>query len=378
MKPRIFISSTFYDLKFIREDISSFVKAHDFEPIMFEDGDIGYTPGKELDKSCYETMKNADMVLLIIGGEYGSAATGENIDNFKEYISVTRNEFRAAVDAGIPMFVFVDSNVYTEYGIYEINCDAIENKKIEIEFKATKSVNVFRFIKEIRSLCDKPIQEFRRSTEIKSFLGKQWSDMFKNYLIILKENKENTIIRNSVADINVLIEKMNIMLDAVGKKIIGDNDIKQYDDIIAKQNDLEAERLCKMIANGITIKINEEQNIDNNVEALINAFKDLNVYGQEEKDDLELKDTDFFLKFENNLEKYNLGAIAAKYRFIISIENITAALHNSEIENAVKEKIKSSKYYEQIFVFEDHTNQTKYENQISRRKELLKKRVSKV
>ena len=46
MKPRIFISSTFYDLKYVREDISNFVKAHDFEPIMFEDGDIGYTPAR--------------------------------------------------------------------------------------------------------------------------------------------------------------------------------------------------------------------------------------------------------------------------------------------------------------------------------------------
>ena len=48
MKPRIFVSSTFYDLQYIREDLSNFIKAHDFDPIMFEDGDIGYTPGKPL------------------------------------------------------------------------------------------------------------------------------------------------------------------------------------------------------------------------------------------------------------------------------------------------------------------------------------------
>ena len=53
MKPRIFVSSTFYDLKYVREDLSNFIKAHDFEPIMFEDGDIGYTPGQALDGACY-------------------------------------------------------------------------------------------------------------------------------------------------------------------------------------------------------------------------------------------------------------------------------------------------------------------------------------
>ena len=69
MKPRIFVSSTFYDLKYIREDLSNFIKAHDFEPIMFEDGDIGYTPGRPLDESCYETMRSTDIVILIIGGK---------------------------------------------------------------------------------------------------------------------------------------------------------------------------------------------------------------------------------------------------------------------------------------------------------------------
>ncbi len=46
MKPRIFISSTFYDLKYIREDIANFVRSYGYEPILFEDGDIGYTPEK--------------------------------------------------------------------------------------------------------------------------------------------------------------------------------------------------------------------------------------------------------------------------------------------------------------------------------------------
>ena len=173
MKPRIFISSTFYDLKYMREDISNFVKAHDFDPIMFEDGDIGYTPGKNLDESCYETMKSADMVVLIIGGNYGSPATGENNDSFKEYLSVTRKEFKTAADEGIPIYVFVDSDVYVEYGIYESNIKNIEEQKVPISFKMTKDINVFRFIKEIHSLGKIAITAFRKSSDIKDFLSKQ-------------------------------------------------------------------------------------------------------------------------------------------------------------------------------------------------------------
>ena len=29
MKPRVFVSSTFYDLKYIREDLANFIQAHD-------------------------------------------------------------------------------------------------------------------------------------------------------------------------------------------------------------------------------------------------------------------------------------------------------------------------------------------------------------
>ena len=91
MKPRIFIGSTFYDLKYIREDLANFIRSYGYEPVLFEDGDIGYTPGKTLDSLCYESMRNSDMVILIIGGEYESAASGEKKDEFMEYMGYKAN-----------------------------------------------------------------------------------------------------------------------------------------------------------------------------------------------------------------------------------------------------------------------------------------------
>lgn len=67
MKPRIFVSSTFYDLKYIREELENYIKAHDFEPILFENGDVGYTPNMSLDESCYRAISISDMAILIIG-----------------------------------------------------------------------------------------------------------------------------------------------------------------------------------------------------------------------------------------------------------------------------------------------------------------------
>lgn len=233
MKPRIFISSTFYDLKYIREDLANFVRSYGYEPILFEDGDIGYTPGKTLDSSCYESMRNSDMVILIIGGEYGSAASGEKKDEFKECMSVTRNEFRTAVESGIPIFVMIDKKVMAEYGVYEANYNAIEKENMKMTFPTTKNVNVFRFIKEIKGIVTLPIQEFERSSDIKGFISKQWADMFKNYLSSLRNEKENRKIESSVNEMKALIQKMDIMLDNVGKNVLSNSE--EYKTVIDEQ-----------------------------------------------------------------------------------------------------------------------------------------------
>lgn len=256
MKPRIFVSSTFYDLKYVREDLSNFIKAHDFEPIMFENGDIGYTPGQALDGACYETMYSADMVLLIIGGNYGSPAEGEVKDEFKEYISITRNEFKNAVNEGIPIYVFIDSKVYVEYEIYEANYEEIERGEIKINFKNVKNINVFRFIKEIKNLGNLPITEFDKIIQIKDFLSKQWSDMFKKYLAILKDNKNDENIKSTVEDMNLLVRKMNLMLESMGKKILTENNSDEYDKVVASQRVIQ---MCNEINEGFTIQYDEER-----------------------------------------------------------------------------------------------------------------------
>lgn len=255
MKPRIFISSTFYDLKYIREDLSNFVSSYNYEPILFEDGDIGYTPGKALDTSCYEAMKNTDMVILIVGGEYGSAASGESKEGFNEYISVTRNEFRTAVTSGVPVFAMIDRKVMAEFRVYEANIDAIEKKRQTINFAATKNINVFRFIKEIRSIVNIPIQEFDRAEEIKQFISKQWADMFKSYLDLLKSSLENQRIENSVDQMKHLIKKMDIMLDSVGKNVLTQGNSSEYEDVVNRQDIVS---FCDLITTYIQFHIRKE------------------------------------------------------------------------------------------------------------------------
>lgn len=274
MKPRIFISSTFYDLKYIREDLSNFIKAHDFEPILFEDGDIGYTPFTTLDDSCYKAIESADMALLIVGGSYGSPASGEKPSDFEEFISVTRREFQKGVENGVPFYVFIDRNVYAEYGIYDLNSKDIDSGACNIQFKATKNINVFRFIKEIYNIKQISVTEFNKSSDIKDFLSKQWSDMFKSYLSSMKEQKEIEQVQDSISHMNVLIEKMDKILDAVGKEVLKDSKA-EYKQIIEENAKAEAKAICLLLSK--VIKLETFKNIDrrDNVAILLKALEKL-------------------------------------------------------------------------------------------------------
>lgn len=316
MKPRIFISSTFYDLKYIREDLANFVRSYGYEPVLFEDGDIGYTPGKNLDTSCYDSMRNSDMVILIIGGEYGSAASGEKKDEFKEYMSVTRNEFRTAVEFGIPIFVMIDKKVMAEYGVYEANYDDIEKENRIMVFPTTKSINVFRFIKEIKGIVTLPIQEFEKSSDIKSFVNKQWADMFKNYLSSLRNEKENRKIENSVNEMKTLIQKMNIMLDSVGKNVLSKENPEEYKNVINHQ---ENYMFCDAFVEAFNFREKEIKNLYDDREDLIvnllNCIKEIKrkeIYEDRDFWDGGFWDIEKRKKLLIILSNYNIPPVAIK------------------------------------------------------------------
>lgn len=312
MKPRIFVSSTFYDLKYVREELSNFVKAHDFEPVMFEDGDIGYYPDQNLDESCYDAMRTADMVILIIGGNYGSRASDQENDDFDEYISITRKEFKTAVNSNIPVFAFVDSKVNAEYDIYDMNIKNIENNKGYIKFKSTKDINVFRFIKEIYSIKNISITSFSKINEIKDFLSKQWSDMFKTYLQNLKNEKQIAEIQSALEDMQMIVKKIDLMIGVVGKKVFEDEP-KEYDKIILMQQDIESEKICREIIDNITfIALDENKKVSKKeISELLKLYVDFSERQYIEKNKI---NKDSFILDEINEHAKIIGFVVGYYR----------------------------------------------------------------
>ena len=73
-RPRVFISSTYYDLKHLRSSLDNFVESLGFDAILSEKGKIAYTPDLPLDESCYREVGTADIFVLIIGGRGPSSS----------------------------------------------------------------------------------------------------------------------------------------------------------------------------------------------------------------------------------------------------------------------------------------------------------------
>lgn len=238
MKPRVFVSSTYYDLKHLRERIERFIERYSYEAVLFESNNVIFEHDKPMDTSCYNEVKLCHMMVLIIGGRYGSSVPGENISEkksvYNEYVSITRREYETALKMKMPIFIFIDKNVYAEYQTFKSNSTFFENTKAleesQFKFAHADDINVFKFINAIR---EKAIKTFDKAEDIENYLNSQLSGMVYLYLQNLQDKSKEEKVLDSVAELQSISKQMNEMLTAVGKNLIGDD---KYQDVIFHQN----------------------------------------------------------------------------------------------------------------------------------------------
>ena len=61
-RPRVFVSSSYYDMKHVRSSLDNFIESLGFESVLSEKGDIAYSPDVPLDESCYREASSADIL----------------------------------------------------------------------------------------------------------------------------------------------------------------------------------------------------------------------------------------------------------------------------------------------------------------------------
>ena len=201
-RPRIFISSTFYDLKQIRAELDMFIESLGYEPIRNEEGDIPYGKDEALEEYCYKEIKNVDILVSIIGGRFGSTSK-------KNELSISQLELSTALKEGKQVYIFIEKNVLAEYETYLLN----KNKE-DITYKYIDNIKIYKFIEEIKSLsANNNIKGFEMASDINKYLKEQFAGLFQRFLgeqIRLKEISLITSLEKTSETLNKLVNFLSL------------------------------------------------------------------------------------------------------------------------------------------------------------------------
>lgn len=220
-RPRVFISSTHSDLRHHRAALRNFLESLAFEPIISETGSIAYHPNQALDESCYRAVEDVDIFVLMIGRNYGSPASKEGkLDRSNangEYQSITRGEYRAAVELKKPIFVLIDLAVLHEYDTYQ------KNRGKEIAFAHVESPNVFQFVEEVYSTH--PAQPYSNFDDISEWLREQFAGLFRDYLRQRSNSWKLDALTQQVGELRAVADTLKNFSQTIVKNVAkpGDN-----------------------------------------------------------------------------------------------------------------------------------------------------------
>ena len=199
-RPRIFVSSTFYDLKQIRADLERFIKALGYDPVLNERGLIPYLKEDALEESCYREIATVDIMVAVVGGRFGSSSL------HKPY-SVSQQEIKTALENGKPVFIFIQRDVYAEYETYKQNKD-----NATIQYAAVSDRKVFLFLDELNALPNNnPIASFDRSEDITIYLQEQWAGLFQRFLSEQMKREENNSLARMASVTNTLNQLVQLL-----------------------------------------------------------------------------------------------------------------------------------------------------------------------
>lgn len=200
--PRIFVSSTYFDLKNIRADLERFIKTQGYDPVLNERGHIPYGREEKLEEYCYKEIHLTDILVSIVGGRYGGQS---KIDNK----SISNTELKTAIDLGKQVYIFIDKHVYSEYRTYELN-----KAKVDISYSSVDDTRIFQFIEEIHALpLNNAISSFETSSDITEYLKLQWAGLFQRLLSESAKQQEINSLQEIKSTANTLSQLVTYLVE---------------------------------------------------------------------------------------------------------------------------------------------------------------------
>lgn len=198
-RTRVFVSSTFYDLKFARSELERFIREMGFDPVLNEKGHIPYGSAAALEEYCYNEVQKVNILVSIIGGRFGSQS--------KEMAgySISNQELKAAIKQKKQVYIFIDSGVYSEYQTY------LRNKDSKIHYSHVDDERIYKFIEEIYTLpINNQIASFENIPGIIGYLKEQWSGLFERFLSQQSQQQVLEMIERLESTSNTLSSLVNI------------------------------------------------------------------------------------------------------------------------------------------------------------------------
>lgn len=200
--PKIFVSSTCYDLSLLRGQLRNFIGVLGYEPVMSDYADVLYDPRTHTHTSCLKEIPNCDAVVLVIGSRFGGrgipeaiseidfealAAAGFDLSSIKkkENLSVTQLEILKSIELGIPVYAFVDEKVLHDHHLYETNKSSgvIDKIKFPSIDKPETARFIFEFINFLRlRVRGNSVFGFSKHDDIEVTLKRQWAALFQRLL----------------------------------------------------------------------------------------------------------------------------------------------------------------------------------------------------
>ncbi|EIA0805299.1 DUF4062 domain-containing protein [Vibrio vulnificus] len=173
--PKVFVSSTCFDLGEVREQLRRFIRTFGFEPVLSEHGEVFYHPDLHTHEACVHEVANCQMFILIIGGRFGGEYKADTAK------SITNAEYEAARRHGIPIFTYVRNTVLSNHHVYT------QNKEKDINYPAIEqqvhAKKIFNFIDDVRrSPTNNAFEGFDDFQDIEYHLRKQWAGLFYELL----------------------------------------------------------------------------------------------------------------------------------------------------------------------------------------------------
>lgn len=211
-RPRIFVSSTYFDLRVLRADLERFIREMGYEAVMFERGHVPYGSEQALEEYCYREIASCDILISIIGGKFGSQSKDQKS-------SISQREMKAAIDLGKTIYIFVEKSVQVEYRTWQANKENEGFKPASVNDK-----RVFRFLEEVYSLpSGNPIEGFELSEDITRFLKEQWSGLFQR--LLQERSRANEL--NAIEGLKQTAQTLNSLVSYLAdEKVKGDQAIR--------------------------------------------------------------------------------------------------------------------------------------------------------